>query len=103
MTVFQWFGAWYIPSSAVCSNMGDSTGCTAGRLVTVCLARNSGNVESLLRVDAKPFIAAHLKTVFSFRPQQFHSVQLQLAELFSERYSAVPLAAGQVHAVTYSA
>ena len=33
----------------------------AGRLVTVCLAKDIRNVENLLRADAKPFIAAHLK------------------------------------------
>ena len=70
----------------------------AGRLVTVCLASRSGNVESLLRVDAKPFIASHLKTVFNHRPQQFHFVQLQLAGLFNKRYSAIRLAASQVNA-----
>lgn len=74
----------------------------AGRLVTVCLASSSSNVESLLRVDAKPFIAAHLKTLFNHRPQQFHSVQLQLAGLFNKRYSAIPLAAGQEYALNIS-
>jgi len=57
----------------------------AGRLVTVCLARDSGNVESLLRVEAKPFIAAYLKDAFNYKPHQFHPIQLHLAELFNAR------------------
>ena len=57
----------------------------AGRLVTVCLAKSPSTMESLLRIDAKPFIATHLKTLFAHRPQHFHSVRLHLAELFNTR------------------
>ncbi len=72
--------------------------CIAGRLVTVCLAKNASDVESVAKhIDAKPFVAAHLKTVFNHRPQQFHAVQLQLTELFNKRYSVIPLTAGRGH------
>ena len=63
----------------------------AGRLVTVCLARDIGNVESLLRADARPFIAAHLRDLFGERPARFHGIALQLAQLFNpRRCSALP-------------
>ena len=57
----------------------------AGRLVTVCLAKDIQNVKSLLRADARPFIAAHLRDLFGERPARFHGIALQLAQLFNPR------------------
>ena len=51
----------------------------------MCLARDSGNVESLLRVEARPFIAASLREIFNQAPTKFHSVELFLAQLFNAR------------------
>ena len=51
----------------------------------MCLARDSGNVESMLRVEARPFIAASLREIFNQAPTKFHSVELFLAQLFNAR------------------
>lgn len=82
-TSLTWFS--YQSTGKGSSRTVKQKGVPAGRLVTVCLARDSGKVESLLRVEARPFIAAHLRDVFSRRPISFHGVELHLAHLFNAR------------------
>ena len=69
----------------VCIGLTEVINHVAGRLVTVCLARDISDVKSLLRADARPFIAAHLRDLFGERPARFYGIALQLAQLFNPR------------------
>ncbi|EIE26144.1 P-loop containing nucleoside triphosphate hydrolase protein [Coccomyxa subellipsoidea C-169] len=89
------------------ASRGHSCGCCAllpggghaitviGRRVSVSLARRSDQIASLLRVDARPFVIAALKTLFEQPPTAFHAASLDLSELFGKdgRKGGPPLAA----------
>lgn len=50
--------------------------------MSVSLARHSVQIASLLRVDARPFVTAALKTLFDQPPSSFHAASLELKVLF---------------------
>ena len=54
----------------------------AGRRATVALVRRSSALRSLLRLDAKPFVAASLRQLFDRPPKAFHPALLDLTPLF---------------------
>ena len=56
----------------------------AGRRVTVALARSAAQIRSVLRTDARPFVAASLRMLFDAPPKAFHSVSLNLTALFGD-------------------
>ncbi|BDA50870.1 probable helicase MOV-10 at C-terminar half [Coccomyxa sp. Obi] len=75
-----------------------SFGVTAiGRRVSVSLARQSEQIQSLLRVDARPFVTAALKGLFDQSPSTFHAGTLNLEPLFGNKgYDVVaPMAAAE--------
>lgn len=48
------------------------------------LARRSDQIASLLRVDARPFVIAALKTLFEQPPTAFHAASLDLSKVFGK-------------------
>ncbi|KAK9829778.1 hypothetical protein WJX72_007868 [[Myrmecia] bisecta] len=86
----QWLAAqailgFPVPSAACREAVGEYTVLVIGRRVTVALTRHVAELQRMLNIDAKPFVAAHLKSLFDTEPTLYHPQTPPLAALIPDR------------------